>query len=98
MMKGHRKNPLGMYTDRQVGTKSKGSRGGAPPHPMDAGIDEGDEGHDEYLAYMAQHGGDTEQPRRSDRYVDGIGVGGGGGGGGQGSDEYIEPAVHDEFY
>ena len=26
-MKGHRKNHLGMYTDRQVGTKSKGSRG-----------------------------------------------------------------------
>ena len=50
---------------------------------MDAGIDDDVEEHDEYPAYMAQHGGgDRQQPRNNELYgfggVDGgngIGVG-----------------------
>ena len=42
------------------------------------GVDEDDGAHNEYLARVAHHGGDTEQPRKYVRY----GVGGGNRGGG----------------
>ena len=36
--------------------------GGGEPNPIAAVIDEDGEEHDENLAYMAQHGGSTDQP------------------------------------
>ena len=66
---------------------------------MGAGTDEDVKEHDEYIEYMAQHRGSTEQPGNSDLYCvcNGDGRDYGGGGGGQGNDEYIEQLLDDVF-
>ena len=54
-----------LYTFYQNMDTRKNSRGA--PNPMDAGVDEDDDAHGEYLAYMTQHGVDRGLPKNTNK-------------------------------